>query len=124
VPVPPPAVVVRRSPASAPAAPPDAPVRVEPRPDGSGTRVAVVGDLDMVGSAAVRDALHDLGGDGGEVTLDLGEVGYLASAGVGMLLELRADLQRRGSRVRFAVRRGSVPARVLALTGVAADTTG
>jgi hypothetical protein len=41
-----------------------------------------------------------------------------------MLLELRADLQRRGTRVRFAVRRGSVPARVLALTGVTADTTG
>jgi anti-anti-sigma factor len=124
VPVPPPAVVVRRSPASAPAAPADAPVRVEPRPDGSGTRVAVVGDLDMVGSAAARDALRDLGGDAGEVTLDLAEVGYLASAGVGMLLELRADLQRRGTRVRFAVRRGSVPARVLALTGVTADTTG
>jgi anti-anti-sigma factor len=86
--------------------------------------VAVVGDLDMVGSAAARDALRDLGGDAGEVTLDLGEVGYLASAGVGMLLELRADLQRRGTRVRFAVRRGSVPARVLALTGVTADTTG
>jgi anti-anti-sigma factor len=100
-------------------------VRVERRTEGSGTRVAVVGDLDMAGSAAVRDALGAVEGRaGGEVTVDLGEVGYLASAGVGMLLELRAHLQRQGMRVRFAVRRGSVPARVLALSGVAADTTG
>jgi anti-anti-sigma factor len=122
VPVPVPVVVVRRSP-GVPPPPRDEPVRVEARADGSGTRVALVGDLDVVGSAAVREALRARVGDApdGEVTVDLRDVGYLASAGVGLLLELRSDLQRLGTRVSFVVQPGSVPARVLAISGVPVD---
>jgi anti-anti-sigma factor len=123
VPAPVPGPVHRRTPAP-PAEQPEEAVRVEARADGGGTRVALHGDLDMVGSAAVRDALRArlVGGPDGEVTVDLRGVGYLASAGVGLLLELRADLQLRGSAVRFLVAPGSVPARVLAISGVPADT--
>ena len=123
VPVPAPQPVHRRVPA-APAGQVEA-VRVEAHVDGGGTRVALLGDLDMVGSAAVRDALRARldGGRGGAVTVDLRGVGYLASAGVGLLLELRADLERRGTPVRLLVAAGSVPARVLAISGVPADTT-
>jgi anti-anti-sigma factor len=122
IPVPVPVLVVRR-PGGAPVPAAGEPVRVEVRADGTGARVAVLGDLDMVGSAAAREALRAQLADApdAEVTVDLRDVGYLASAGVGLLLELRADLHRLGTRVRFAVRPGSVPARVLALSGVAAD---
>jgi anti-anti-sigma factor len=125
VPVPVPVVVVRRS-AGAPAPAGEDPVRVQLTEDDAGTRVAVVGDLDLVGADGVRDVLRARldGAARGAVTVDLREVGYLASAGVGLLLEIRADLQRRGTRVRFAVRPGSVPARVLAISGVAADPVG
>jgi anti-anti-sigma factor len=125
VPVPPPGPVVRRAPA-VPAGAGEEPVRVEVRADGAGTRVALVGELDMVGSAGVRDLLRARLAEAtpSGVTVDLRGVGYLASAGVGLLLELRADLQRRGAPVRFLVEPGSVPARVLALSGVAADAIG
>jgi anti-anti-sigma regulatory factor len=52
------------------------------------------------------------------VTVDLTRTGYLASAGVGLLLEVAAVARDRGIALRVRTGPGSVPARILAITGV------
>jgi anti-anti-sigma factor len=52
------------------------------------------------------------------LTLDLREVSYLASAGLGLLLEVVQRAADAGGRVRLLVAADSAPARVLALTGL------
>jgi anti-anti-sigma regulatory factor len=50
--------------------------------------------------------------------VDLTRTSYLASAGVGLLLETAAAARERRIALRVRTRPGSVPARILALTGV------
>ena len=68
-----------------------------------------------LGSAAalgtqLRDGLSDVP-SGGTVTVDLTRTSYLASAGVGLLLELAAVARARGVDLRTAVAPGSVTTR-------------
>ncbi|MGX5655091.1 SpoIIE family protein phosphatase [Geodermatophilus nigrescens] len=90
-----------------------------------GLRLAASGEVDLAAAAALRAealrALEELPA-GGRAVLDLREVTYLASAGVGLSLELRsADAARRG-RLDIATAEGSAPRRVLALGGVVERT--
>ncbi|MGY1697088.1 STAS domain-containing protein [Geodermatophilus sp. SYSU D00814] len=55
---------------------------------------------------------------GQRVVLDLRPVTYLASAGVGLVLELRDAATARRAALDVRTRAGSAPARVLALGGV------
>jgi anti-anti-sigma factor len=99
----------------------DGPPRVDVREGGNGRWLVVSGavDLSSAGSlgAELRARLATVPG-GAVVTIDLTRVTYLASAGVGLLLELSGALRERGIGVRLVTDPGSVPARVLALTGV------
>lgn len=84
-------------------------------------RLSVIGELDLATAAALRDRLlHRLSGlpAGSGVVVDLGPATYLASAGVGLLLEARAAAAGRGVGLRVRTRPGSAPERILVLAGL------
>ncbi|MEU2350666.1 SpoIIE family protein phosphatase [Modestobacter sp. NPDC049651] len=84
-----------------------------------GARLVLTGTLDLGSVDALRPRLlAALPGDGQLVTLDLRGVGYLASAGVGLLLETTAQVRAGGGGVRVLVTPGSLPARVLDVTAL------
>jgi anti-anti-sigma factor len=85
-------------------------------------RLSVLGELDLATSAALRDRLLRRIADlpaGGAAVVDLGPATYLASAGVGLLLEARAAAVDRGVDLRVRTRPGSAPERILLLAGLA-----
>jgi anti-anti-sigma factor len=88
-----------------------------------GLVLRVHGEVDLATAPGLRAealrALEDLAA-GGRVVLDLDPVGYLASAGVGLVLELRAVAAARHAVLDVRTRPGSAPARALSLGGVAA----
>jgi len=90
-------------------------------PDG-GIVLGVAGELDLSSADALRpELLGTIGGlDGGptEVTVDLRGTTYLASAGVGLLLEAADRASSGGRSLQVLVRRGSAPARLLELGGL------
>src|SRR4051812_42753146 len=113
-------------------------MRVE-RQDGQ-VLVAVTGDLDLATASALRDAVSELIVAGGEpsaaapvpapvpdpasepaapdLVLDLAEVGFLDSSGLGALLQVRAEVLAAGGRLRLAqVAPG--PRRVISIAGLA-----
>jgi anti-anti-sigma regulatory factor len=55
---------------------------------------------------------------GSDVHLDLSAATYLASAGVGMVLQLRAEAADKGIRLRLHAAPGTPSARVIALAGL------
>jgi anti-anti-sigma factor len=57
--------------------------------------------------------------EGGNVAVDLSGATYLASAGVGLLLEAASRARDAGGRLRLLVARSGGPARVLRLSGLA-----
>ncbi|MGY1667228.1 SpoIIE family protein phosphatase [Geodermatophilus sp. SYSU D00696] len=109
---------VRTRPALVPGEPPRVTVHREP----SRLRLELSGEVDLDVAAGLRaqalQALEDLP-DGARVVLDLRPVTYLASAGVGLVLELCAAVTARHGEVDVRTRERSAPARVLALGGVA-----
>jgi anti-sigma B factor antagonist len=59
--------------------------------------VAVRGEVDVYAAPALRDGLIDLLQDGGSVIVDLTDVGFLDSTGLGALVAARAAAQSRGA---------------------------
>jgi anti-anti-sigma factor len=86
-----------------------------------GPRLEVHGEVDLATAARVRRQvlarLEQLA-PGSVATLDLRPTGYLASAGVGLVLEAVARVRRAGVELRVLARPGTPPARILALAGV------
>ncbi|MGZ4605089.1 MAG: SpoIIE family protein phosphatase [Blastococcus sp.] len=96
--------------------------RVLAHDDGEGVRLELAGELDLASVGAVHAALSarlDALPAGASAVLDLGPTSYLASAGVGMLLQVLARAAERGIAVRLRTVPGTPPARVLALAGLA-----
>jgi anti-anti-sigma factor len=94
-----------------------------------GLRLEVTGELDLATAGAVREGLLTRLGElraGDSVVLDLRPTSYLASAGLGMVLQLRADAEARGIDLRVCAEPGTAPARILALAGLdeAGERTG
>jgi anti-anti-sigma factor len=89
--------------------------------DPGGLRLEVHGEVDLATARWVRrqllTRLEQLA-PGSVATLDLGPTGYLASAGVGLVLEAVARARRSGVELRVRTRPGTPPARILALAGV------
>ena len=85
------------------------------RGTGDGAVVAVSGELDLASAEVLRpELLGVLAGLGtASATLDLRGTTYLASAGVGLLLEADAQARRAGLALRLLVRPGSSVARLL-----------
>ena len=87
----------------------------------AGLRLAVSGELDLGTTAGVRDALVAALAPlsrGATAELDLTSTSYLASAGVGMILQLVGATAERGIDLRLRSPEGSATARVFALTGL------
>ncbi|MGY1741509.1 MULTISPECIES: SpoIIE family protein phosphatase [unclassified Blastococcus] len=119
----------RVTPPGADGAEPDAPAPAATTPDGEaaltvrpGPVLALTGELDLAAVTRLRSealaAVPGLGA-GADAVLDVRSVGYLASAGVGLLLELAAAVRGAGGRVRVRTAPGSPPDRVLRLSGLA-----
>jgi anti-anti-sigma factor len=86
-----------------------------------GLRFTVEGDVDVATAGPIADRLGrrlDQLTPGVPVVLDLRPTTYLASAGVGMVLEARARALARGNPFRVRTAPGSPPDRILALTGL------
>ncbi|WP_409333026.1 SpoIIE family protein phosphatase [Trujillonella humicola] len=117
----PPADAALAAPDAAPAAPDGEPV-LAVRPGPRGPVLELAGEWDLTGVARLRpELLAAVGRSPDEAVLDLRSVGYLASAGVGLLLEAVAAARAAGGRVRVLVTPGSPPHRVLRLSGLPAD---
>ena len=108
------------APTAAPPAPgANAPAEVQVDGAQGEVGVTVVGDLDLAGVQAVRDRLVDaVSGTTGVVTIDLRETGYLASAGIALLVEVDRVARVSGGRLRLLVSAGDVVRRALRLSGV------
>jgi anti-anti-sigma factor len=117
-PVPGPAVRLERAPAAASG---DGATSVAVHDEPGGPRLEVHGEVDLATAARVRQQvlarLEQLA-PGSVATLDLRSTGYLASAGVGLVLEAVARARRAGVELRVLTRPGTPPARILALAGV------
>jgi anti-anti-sigma factor len=103
------------------------PAGVSAHEEATGVRWEVTGELDLATVGSVRAALLarlDTLPAGVEADLDLGSITYLASAGVGMVLQLLTEAADRGVRLRLRVGPGTPAARVLALAGVGDPVTG
>jgi len=81
--------------------------------------LAVRGDLDLEGTAAVRARLLGRVAGQGPVVVDLCGVGYVSSAGVGLLAEADAVARAHRCALSLRVASASPAARVLRLTGLA-----
>ncbi len=69
--------------------------------DGPGVLV-LSGEIDFSVAPAVRERLMDLAEPGrGELVLDMGDLTYIDSSGLALLLELRKQLQEKGRAVRI-----------------------
>jgi anti-anti-sigma factor len=82
--------------------------------------VSVAGDVDASTEQRFRDGLTSVLSGGAErVVVDLDEVAFMASAGIGVLMGVRRVLADGGGRLVLAAPHGEV-ADVLAMTGVSA----
>ncbi|MGD9987535.1 GAF domain-containing protein [Pseudonocardia sp.] len=109
--------------AARPGGPPAAPHLEVVRGEGR-TRVEISGEIDLASVEDVRPgllALLDTVGPGQEVHLDLDGVGYLASAGVGMIVDLVRLAAARSVRLGVGARPGTPAARVLDLARIGPD---
>ena len=106
--------------APAPAGADEGEAALEVRAGPNGPVLELSGELDLAAVSRLRaDVLAALGSPGTEAVVDLRPVGYLASAGVGLLLEAAAAAREAGSRIRVRVAGGGAAERVLGLTGLA-----
>ncbi|MCU1668647.1 MAG: multi-sensor signal transduction histidine kinase [Blastococcus sp.] len=95
--------------------------RVVAHEEASGVRWEVTGELDLATAGSIHAALLaelDTLPAGAAADLDLGSTAYLASAGVGMVLQVLALAADRGVRLRLRAAPGTPSARVLALAGL------
>jgi anti-anti-sigma factor len=90
-------------------------------PDG-GIVLALSGELDLSSADALRaellEAISTLDGSPSAPTVDLRGTTYLASAGVGLLLQAAAAASTADRSLRVVVRPGSAPARLLQVGGL------
>jgi len=74
----------------------------------SGAVIKLVGRFDFNAHREFRDSVDRALGNVGDVHVDLGEVSYLDSSALGMLLMLRDKVKTGGHQVKLVNARGSV----------------
>lgn len=81
--------------------------------------VALSGELDLANAGALeREIQAALAGSDGRVVIDMGELSFIDSTGIALLVNAAGEDNREG-RVRFLRSRAAAVTRVLELTGVA-----
>jgi anti-anti-sigma factor len=100
-----------------PVMPTPAVMQVHPESD-AGRRLEFRGELDLAATTTLHDALLQQLSTPGPVILDLRGVDYLSSAGVGLLIDASRHAAAHGCSVALRLAPQSLPARVLALTGL------
>ena len=76
--------------------------------------LSVRGEVDDYGIIALRNALAEHGATpGGRLVVDLSEVGYLPSVGVGVITRALGVATRVGAEIVLVARQGSIAQRVL-----------
>lgn len=96
---------------------------IETEVSSAGTEITlgVVGDVDLATASQLAAAVYDAAAHPGveRIAVDLGEVAFLSSTGVGTLLRCKQELEAGG--LDFGLTRvGPAPLRTLELSGVAA----
>jgi anti-anti-sigma regulatory factor len=112
---------------SPPAGSGDGSARLVETRDADGARFAVEGDLDVATAGPIgADLLRRIAAldSGVPVVLDLRPTSYLASAGVGMVLRVRAGAEETGVPFRVLTAPGSPPERILELAGLTGSGSG
>nr|WP_239522592.1 SpoIIE family protein phosphatase [Geodermatophilus sabuli] len=119
--VPPPVGPGAPAPRPAPRLGDGGPARLLVHEDADGLRLEVTGEVDLGTAGPVRDQvlarLAELPA-GTPVLLDLRPTTYLASAGVGMVLQALARAEEAGLALQVCTERGTPPARILGWAGV------
>ena len=93
--------------------------RVRPEVRDASLEVAVAGELDMAAAFKLESAVEPAlaAGEVTEVVVDLADVRFVDSAGIGALLSIRERAQQQGIDVSFTRASGPVR-RILGLTGL------
>jgi anti-anti-sigma factor len=85
------------------------------------TVIAPEGELDIATVGAFRAALLKAASEGaGDVVVDLSEVSFIDSSGLGAIVELHSRLRRSRRRLAVVAPSGSAPAVLLDLAGLRA----
>ena len=91
---------------------------LEARSEGPWTVLAVEGELDLHTSSALSDRLRELGeGETPRVAVDMTQVGFMDSSGLGVLVAASKRLQESGGELALVGVSGS-PLKVLSITGL------
>ena len=87
---------------------------------GSVVIVAVIGEIDLSNVAELRRGLFgSIGNDDDGVVVDLSQLGFIDSAGLGMMFELSDVLEERRQRLFLVVPPGTPPRRTIEVVGLA-----
>ncbi len=79
----------------------------------------VSGEVDELSGPALREALGKHSGDYSEdLVVDLGDVDFLPSAGVGVLAVAMRNAQERGSELELVAAKGTIAQQVLNICGL------
>ncbi|MGY1640237.1 SpoIIE family protein phosphatase [Geodermatophilus sp. SYSU D00703] len=103
------------------------PARLLTSDGAEGLRLELVGELDLASTDPLREELLGRLAQlpvGARATLDLRRTTYLASAGVGLLLQALARAGEAGLELRVTTEQGTPPARILALAGLDEHSAG
>ncbi len=92
--------------------------RITTEDNGYELRLAIHGDLDLAGVTAIRPELLSQLTAARPLMLDLGPTSYLASAGVGLLIELAENAREVGIDLRILTDPHGMAHRILRLTGL------
>ena len=80
--------------------------------------VSPTGPLDLATSRGLSSELGELAGTPGDAVLDLSEVGFMDSMGLGVVLKAVNRFSRQGKQLHLVVPPGGNVARLLELTGM------
>jgi anti-anti-sigma factor len=84
-------------------------MQIQTKREGEAAVIAVGGKLDMVTAAEFQESLGEVIGSGAKrVVLDLGELSYVSSAGIGAVMTVARELRNQGGELRLSNLRGNV----------------
>jgi anti-anti-sigma factor len=86
-------------------------------PDGA-RRLTLTGELDLASGSQLRDRLRELGAAGATVRLDLSQLDFMDSTGIGIIVRGLRDSARDGWKLEVDPNMPRQIARLIALTGI------